>query len=149
MYQSTKYYDHSFGLSCIYRQWRATSHCRLLHGYALAFKFVFAAKELDERGWVIDFGGLAPLADNLRQAFDHKLAIASDDPHRAALIELGNTGLTSGMLWPGGVGCERFAKAAHHFAVDAVDALTSGSGRVSVVSTECKEHMGNSAVYAP
>ena len=33
------------------------SHCRLIHGYALAFKFVFATRELDERNWCFDFGG--------------------------------------------------------------------------------------------
>ncbi len=43
IYRSTKMYDHNEGLSCCFRQWRATdSHCRLIHGYALAFKFVFA-----------------------------------------------------------------------------------------------------------
>ncbi|HEX2555077.1 MAG TPA: hypothetical protein VHL98_15360, partial [Microvirga sp.] len=47
IYRSTKVYDHNEGLSCCFRQWRAThSHCRLLHGYALAFKFVFATHEL-------------------------------------------------------------------------------------------------------
>ena len=62
IYRSTKTYDHTEGLSCCFRQWRAThSHCRLVHGYALAFKFVFATYELDERNWCFDFGGLKPI----------------------------------------------------------------------------------------
>ena len=36
VWRSTKTYGHEEGLSCCFRQWRAThSHCRLLHGYAL------------------------------------------------------------------------------------------------------------------
>ncbi len=32
IYRSTKSYDHSEGLSCCFRQWRAThSHCSLVH----------------------------------------------------------------------------------------------------------------------
>ena len=49
IYRSTKTYDHNEGLSCCFRQWRADSHCNLVHGYALAFRFVFATHTLDER----------------------------------------------------------------------------------------------------
>ena len=31
-----------------YRQWRADSHCKYLHGYSLSFKFEFECDELDE-----------------------------------------------------------------------------------------------------
>jgi len=58
IFRSTKTYNHNEGLSCCFRQWRADSHCKLLHGYALAFKFVFATRELDARNWCYDFGGL-------------------------------------------------------------------------------------------
>ena len=34
---------------------------QILHGYSLQFKFTFEARELDERNWVVDFGGLKPL----------------------------------------------------------------------------------------
>ncbi len=52
IYRSTKTYD-QFGRSFLrLRQWRAVdSHCRLIHGYALAFKFVFATRHLDDRNW--------------------------------------------------------------------------------------------------
>mgnify|MGYP001588063145 CR=1 FL=1 len=48
-YKSTKTYGHAIGLSAAFRQWRADSHCKYLHGYALAVKFVFEAGELDSR----------------------------------------------------------------------------------------------------
>ena len=44
VWRSTKTYGHEEGLSCCFRQWRAThSHCRLLHGYALSFRLTFAS----------------------------------------------------------------------------------------------------------
>ena len=57
VFRSTKTYGHEMGFSCAFRQHRADSHCRLVHGYALAFHFEFEATELDVRNWVVDFGG--------------------------------------------------------------------------------------------
>ena len=48
-----------------YRQWRAQSHCNLIHGYAMSFHFEFEADTLDARNWVTDFGGLKPLKEKL------------------------------------------------------------------------------------
>ena len=80
-YYSTKTYDHNEGLSCAFRQWKAThSHCRWIHGYALAVKFTFGAHKLDDRNWVQDFGGLKDIKQWLKQMFDHTLCISEDDP---------------------------------------------------------------------
>ena len=47
-YYSTKTYDHNEGLSCAFRQWRAEdSHCRFIHGYAIAVSLTFGCKELE------------------------------------------------------------------------------------------------------
>jgi 6-pyruvoyltetrahydropterin/6-carboxytetrahydropterin synthase len=74
-YQSTKTYGHNIGLACVFRQPNADhSHCHLLHGYSLAFKFTFGCKELDNKNWAVDFGGLKPLRAWLEDHFDHKLA---------------------------------------------------------------------------
>lgn len=43
------------------KQWRAKSHCRLVHGYSLSFRFEFEANTLDDKNWVVDFGGLKEL----------------------------------------------------------------------------------------
>ena len=48
-YYSTKTYGNERGLSCAFRQWRATSHCNQIHGYSLGFRFIFEADELDDR----------------------------------------------------------------------------------------------------
>jgi 6-pyruvoyltetrahydropterin/6-carboxytetrahydropterin synthase len=76
-----------------YRQWRADSHCNLVHGYALSFHFEFECDTLDARNWCMDFGGLRPLKDKLEEWFDHTLLVAQDDPHRDALINLGKLGI--------------------------------------------------------
>ena len=72
MYQSGKTYGHEVGFSCAFRQHKAQSHCKFLHGYALSFKFIFEADELDARNWVVDFGSLKSLKGWLENTFDHK-----------------------------------------------------------------------------
>jgi 6-pyruvoyltetrahydropterin/6-carboxytetrahydropterin synthase len=51
-FQSTKLVE---GFSTCFRQPKAKSHCKFLHGYALKFKIVFQG-DLDDCNWVIDFG---------------------------------------------------------------------------------------------
>ena len=80
-YKSTKTFGHELGLSSAFRQWKAQSHCRFVHGYALAVKFEFEAEELDVRNWVVDFGSLKSLRKMLEDTFDHKLLVAEDDPY--------------------------------------------------------------------
>lgn len=77
-YCSTKEYTQIGPVN--YRQWRADSHCRYWHGYALSFKFEFEASTLDARNWVMDYGGLRPLKGLLEEWFDHKTLVAEDDP---------------------------------------------------------------------
>ncbi|KKL70780.1 hypothetical protein LCGC14_2101510 [marine sediment metagenome] len=93
MYVSTKRYDHTCGYSIAYRQHRADSHCRLIHGYSLAFEFEFEAEELDVRNWVCDFGGFSTLKDLLDEYFDHTLLVAQDDPELEFFKKIGDRGL--------------------------------------------------------
>ncbi len=94
IWRSTKTYGHEEGLSCCFRQWRAThSHCRLLHGYALAFSLTFATDTLDARNWCFDFGGLKPVRAWLHEMFDHTLLVAHDDPDLSEFQRLAERGL--------------------------------------------------------
>jgi 6-pyruvoyltetrahydropterin/6-carboxytetrahydropterin synthase len=90
-YISTKEYSHVAPLA--YRQWRADSHCNLIHGYALSFKFEFECDELDVRNWAMDYGGLRPLKDFLEEHFDHALLLAQDDPYYDDIKHLGTLGI--------------------------------------------------------
>lgn len=144
IYRSTKTYDHSEGLSCCFRQWRAESHCRLIHGYALAFKLVFATGRLDERNWCFDFGGLKPIRAWLHEMFDHTMLAAADDPALPELKALAEQGLVELRVLPA-VGCE--ATARHVFDHVARYVASATDSRVWLESVEVREHGGNSAVY--
>lgn len=140
-YRSTKTFGHELGLSACFRQWRADSHCGYLHGYALAFTVTFEASRLDERNWVMDFGGLKQLESFLAQTFDHKLLIAEDDPQRDELCALAGIGCADVLVLPA-VGCEAFARLVFDKA-----ASLYNNHRLRVLSVECREHGANSAIY--
>jgi len=72
-YVSTKEYHDSF--PCAYRQWRADSHCNLIHGYSFSMKFYFGTDHLDVRNWAADYGGLKELKSILEDQFDHTLLV--------------------------------------------------------------------------
>lgn len=80
-FESGKTYTHAQGLSVAFRQWRADSHCKYLHGYSLQVSLTFRSTELDERNWVVDFGSLKSLKGWLEHLLDHKTLVAEDDPH--------------------------------------------------------------------
>lgn len=141
---STKTYAHSEGLSCAFRQWRATSHCNLIHGYALQVELVFEADTLDARNWVQDFGGLKQIKQWLHDNFDHTLVVAEDDPMMAEFQRLNSLNLADVRVLPS-VGCEKFSEIIFNHVNDYV--ADASGGRVRVRSVEVREHGGNSARY--
>lgn len=148
----TKTYGHELGLSATFRQHRARSHCRFIHGYALGFKLVFEADELDENGWVKDFGGLKPLKQRLVDTFDHRMLVAEDDPAMnvfstigVADDQLGYPQLAQVVIVPA-VGCEAFARMVYGWADELITREERQRG-VRLVEVECREHAGNAASY--
>jgi 6-pyruvoyltetrahydropterin/6-carboxytetrahydropterin synthase len=145
MYYSTKTYGHEIGLSAAFRQWRAESHCRLIHGYSLAIKFVFESEDLDVRNWVVDFGSLKSLKGWLESTFDHTLLVAEDDPEKDLFVALDNAGVARIVVVPA-TGCEAFAELIHECTT--VWLKDNGySPRVRLTSVEVKEHGANSAIF--
>lgn len=167
-FYSTKTYGTDRGLSCCFRQWRAThSHCSTLHGYSIGVKVIFECEKLDERNWVMDFGGLKEFKNWLDHMFDHTLLIAEDDPHINTFRELANMvdmgapdleslvphrrGAVCDLRIVPGVGCEKFAEMAYQelsriLHIKKFDgALLNHTVRVK--SVEVFEHAGNSAIY--
>jgi 6-pyruvoyltetrahydropterin/6-carboxytetrahydropterin synthase len=170
MYQSTKTYGTDRGLSCCFRQWRSThSHCSLLHGYSIGIRLVFESETLDDRNWVMDFGGLKAFKEWADWQFDHTMVVALDDPHLDRFRELAKLGRQD----QGGVcdlriveavGCEKFAELAYRTMNEILEAYQQdrawthpdgrlfearypvGSG-VRLRSAEVFEHSGNSAIY--
>jgi 6-pyruvoyltetrahydropterin/6-carboxytetrahydropterin synthase len=172
-YVSTKTYGNDRGLSCCFRQWRSThSHCSLLHGYSIGIKLTFESETLDDRNWVMDFGGLKAFKDWAEHMFDHTLVIAKDDPHLDMFLKMADMGLQD----QGGVcdirlveevGCEKFAELAYNVMADILKTFQAGDewhflkdgdiptyttryplGQdVRLRSVEVFEHAGNSAIY--
>lgn len=144
-YQSTKTFGHHLGLSVAFRQHKAGSHCRFVHGYALAFRFVFEADELDERHWVVDFGSLKSLKGWLEDTFDHKVIVAEDDPQIAWFREGHRLGVLDLVELPA-AGCEKFAE----YVFGATETWLEANGytpRCRLVSVEVMEHGANSAIF--
>lgn len=144
-YFSTKTYGAEQGLSCCFRQWKASSHCHHLHGYSLSFKFMFGCEYIDDRNWVQDFGSLSELKDQLKLHFDHKTAVAVDDPQLELFMEMERQGLLNLTILDR-VGCESFAFTGWNLANDIIT-REHPDGRVWVESCEVAEHGANSAIY--
>ena len=169
-YLSTKTYGNDRGLSCCFRQWQSThSHCSLLHGYSIGIKLIFESETLDDRNWVMDFGGLKAFKDWADHMFDHTLIIAKDDPHlemfqKMAELGLQDSGGVCDLRLVEAVGCEKFAELAYRTMNEILIAYQCGGvwhhpdGRifearysvgidVRLRSVEVFEHEGNSAIY--
>jgi 6-pyruvoyltetrahydropterin/6-carboxytetrahydropterin synthase len=144
-YNSTK----KFGpISVGHRQWRDNGHCRWAHGYGRYVQFTFACDKLDERQWVMDFGGLKDIKAWLESQWDHRMLLASDDP---LLEDFQNLDIYGGMSvnvmdvtkgW--GPGIEGSCK----FIYDNINPviLEKTKNRVWIAKIEVWEHENNSAV---
>jgi len=141
-FYSGKTYSHSTGHSCAFRQWRADSHCNLIHGYALQFELQFGSEGLDDRNWVVDFGGLKPLKEWLKLMFDHTYLVAEDDPEMETIEMLQAKGLIDIRVVPA-VGCERFAELVFDKAQDIIE--EQYGKRCWVQKVTVREHEHNSA----
>ena len=169
-YVSTKTYGNDRGLSCCFRQWRSThSHCSLLHGYSIGIRLVFESDTLDDRNWVMDFGGLKAFQQWAEWQFDHTLVIAKDDPHLQKFLDLSALGLQDqggvcDLRIVDAVGCEKFAELAYNTMSKILEAYQEGRSwrhpddrvfearypvgkGVRLRSAEVFEHEGNSAIY--
>lgn len=139
---STKEYSHLGPVA--YRQWRAQSHCNLVHGYALSFKFYFEADELDAYNWVVDYGGLRPLKDLLEEWFDHTLLVAEDDPDRDAFEMLAQRGLAK-ITWVEKTGCEGLAEFLYNYVNEYFLKDYGWGDRVWCIKVEVRETPNNMA----
>lgn len=165
-YLSTKTYGTDRGLSCCFRQWRAThSHCSTLHGYSIGIKLIFECSTLDDKNWCMDFGGLKEFKAWADSMFDHTMIIAKDDPYLLFFKDMADMGhgkeTTRGDCSPyergaicdlrivDGTGCEMFAKMCYDKMSQLMSAagLDSRKSAVKIKSVEVFEHAGNSAIY--
>jgi len=144
-FRSVKAYGHERGYAVAYRQWRADSHCNLIHGYAMAFLFEFECDEdkLDRRNWCVDFGSYKSLKEKLDEWFDHTLLVAQDDPEFKTFEELHKKKLCN-MVVVERTGCEGLAK----FLADYIQEIWMeengyGDGRVKLIRVRVQETPSN------
>jgi 6-pyruvoyltetrahydropterin/6-carboxytetrahydropterin synthase len=131
--------------SCAFRQWRAThSHCQYIHGYQLKAKFYFGATSLDEKNWVVDFGGLKDIKKILNDQFDHTLCVAQDDPLLPFWQELNNQRGCQLRIMES-VGIEKTAEWCFNQVNKHITLATKG--RCWLEKVEVFEHENNSAIY--
>ena len=130
--------------SCAFRQPKAKSHCRFLHGYRLQSKLWFGANKLDENNWVVDFGSLKGLKEKLENQFDHTTCIDKDDPYLEKFKELDSLGVID-LRVMSGVGIEKTAQYVFDIADSFIKAATED--RCWVEKVEVWEHDKNSATY--
>ena len=143
-FRSAKTYGHDAGFSCAFRQHRADSHCHFVHGYALKIRVEWAAVHLDDRNWVVDFGGLKDFKQRLAEIFDHKTVVAYDDPHMDWFQQAAALGVLELVTVPK-VGCEAFALMVMDLADHWTHRQEALKGRVRVARVEVHEHGGNMA----
>lgn len=146
MFYVSKTFTHELGLSVAFRQWKSESHCRFLHGYALEITVTFRAESLDDRNWVVDFGGMASLKSKLVSMFDHKTIVSRDDPCIEWFISARNAGIAD-VVVVDAVGCEMFALMVFSTASDFLKEIGSPIG-VAVDSSEVREHGANCAKFS-
>ena len=93
--------------SCAFRQPYAQSHCKFIHGYRLQAKFWFGCNELDANNWVVDFGGLKGLKQDLEGMFDHTTVVWIKDPELPLFKMLNEKGVIDLRILEDGVGIEK------------------------------------------
>ena len=131
--------------STAFRQWRADSHCKLIHGYRLQCKLWFTAEELDDKNWIYDFGGCKEIKNILEKQYDHTTVVAADDPELDTFKLLSEKGMIDLRIAEKGVGIERTAEWVYENANKFVTEQTNN--RVRIIKVEVWEHEGNSAIY--
>lgn len=143
IFYSTKRFK---GFPCTHRQWKAVSHCKFVHGYSREFYFEFAAKELTQEQWVVDFGGLKDVKNWLEYMFDHTFLVAEDDPFFTNFKNLDKAGVIQMRTLPN-VGMEGTAEFVYNHVNQMIQEQTDG--RAWVTKIEVRENEKNSAIYIP
>jgi 6-pyruvoyltetrahydropterin/6-carboxytetrahydropterin synthase len=154
MYQSTK----RFGpITTTHRNWRAAHNqnrdsqkCAWIHGYSRYVEITFEG-ELDEQGWVQDFGNCKQIKQVLESHWDHAVLINSDDPELPLIQQMADANVIKLSVmdvskdW--GAGIEASCKWVYDHAQSILDEQTLG--RVKVTRVQVWEHENNSAIYIP
>ena len=95
----------------------------------------FVAKEMDDNGFVIDFGDLHFLRDWIDDNLDHATALKVDDPMRVECEQLQQQGLLK-ILWVQSASCEGIAQFLYHTFQPMIEQKTNGRVRIQSLHLE-------------
>jgi 6-pyruvoyltetrahydropterin/6-carboxytetrahydropterin synthase len=104
-------------------------HCALIHGHNWSFEITFIAREADANGFIVDFGKLQPLKENLMAMFDHKLVLNDNDPLAEKLIAFTAKWHISNIVRLPDCSCEGIAKFVFNLADGWVRLITDDRAR--------------------
>jgi 6-pyruvoyltetrahydropterin/6-carboxytetrahydropterin synthase len=142
-FQSTKTLA---GYPCAHRQWKDKGNCAFIHGYSRSFHLTFQG-ELDEHGWVKDFGSFGSFKQFLDWNFDHTLLLAPDDPIIHMMQMLEKNGACKLILPPYGPSMEGCARWVLEEFNSCYRTTADQIHNVQLIRVEVRENEKNSGVY--
>ena len=128
-----------------HRQHRHDGHCAFLHGHNWTIIITFDCKELDENGFVVDFGKLGYIRDWIEEHLDHACVFNDDDPLKDELINSAPQAFKPYVVK--NCSCEGMAK--HLYEVFNPMVARETGGRVRVEKIKVLEDSRNCATYTP
>lgn len=143
-YLTSKTIGGAAGFSCCYRDHNDDeSTLGQLHGSMLSFKIIFEADTFQD---IKHADGLMEKIEEFLDAnFGHTTVIAQDDPSMEAFEQLDEDGAIDLVVLPE-TRIEAFAKSVYDYCVHWVG--EGHFGTLMIHSVECREHEGNSSIYA-
>jgi 6-pyruvoyltetrahydropterin/6-carboxytetrahydropterin synthase len=120
-------------------------HCALIHGHNWSFEITFVATEQDINGFVVDFGKLQPLKEQMDAIFDHTLVLSDNDPLAEKLISFTAAAHINNVRRVPDCSCEGIAEFVFHLADGFVRKLTSD--RAHALKVVVHEDSKNFAAY--
>lgn len=128
-----------------HRQHRHDGHCALIHGHNWSITLTFACSEVDENGFVMDFGKVKYLKAWIEENLDHACLFNQDDVEIDALLaQFGH--LFKPYIVPS-TSCEGLAQ--HLYEIFNPMVLAETDGRAWLTTVEVEEDYKNSAAYRP
>lgn len=140
-YTITKSYNN---LKAAHAQWRHEGHCKRAHGENWTIHITFTTLELDDKNFIVDFGGLRGLRDQLEHYFDHTLLLDEDDPQKTLFDALSEAGRAKIHYLPS-ASAEGLSKFVFGLSNDYI--LNFTNGRVWVQEVTVEEDCKNTATY--
>ena len=128
-----------------HRQHLHAGHCAHIHGHNWSITLTFACREMDENGFVVDFGDLKYLKAWIDENLDHACLFNENDPMKDALLKDYGQFFKPYIL--PNCSCEGLAQ--HIYEVFNPLVQTQTADRVWITEVEIEEDSKNSAAYRP